>query len=207
MYDSGAVETRSFKEAAFNEYKNDVDFQYENELIQTPGLLDRFWAWLWNKYNQIISTEAGRTTMNIFFWALGIGGIAFFIYKVIKMNRLSLFASNQQTNMPYKVESEDIHAIQFDTAINEALQTGNYRLAIRLSYLQNLKMLADRELIDWRPNKTNTDYWKELSAIALRPAFRSITNIFEYAWYGSHTVEKEDFDTMKQEINQFKNQL
>jgi hypothetical protein len=207
LYDSAAVETRAFKEAPFSAYKNDTDFQYENEVLQTPSIWDRFWAWVWRKYGEIMSTEAGRFTMNTLFWVIGIGGVAFFVYKVIRMNRLSLFAADQRVATAYKVESEDIHAIQFDAAINEALQQGNYRLAIRLAYLQNLKLLADKELIDWRPNKTNTDYWRELTTTAQQASFKNITGVFEYAWYGSHDVAREDFETMKQELTQFKNQL
>ncbi|MBG9377971.1 DUF4129 domain-containing protein [Panacibacter sp. DH6] len=207
LYDSAAVATRTFKTESFDQYKTDTDFQYDRELVQTPSIIDRFWAWVWEKYEEIMSTEAGKTTMTILLWALGLGGLAFFIYKIVKMNRYALFTANERGHMPYKVESENIHAIQFDEAINEAVQQGNYRLAIRLSYLQNLKLLADRLLIDWRPNKTNTDYWKELDAVALRPAFRTITNIFEYAWYGSHSVTRDDFETMRTEIHQFKNQL
>jgi len=206
-YDSAAVEIRTFNDTTFQQYKNDADFQYENELVQTPSIWDRFWAWVWRKYDEIMSTEAGRVTMKFIFWLLGIGGLAFFVYKVARMNRLSLFAAEQQSLTAYKVESEDIHAIPFDTAINEALQQGNYRLAIRLSYLQNLKLLTDKELIDWRPNKTNTDYWREITSPSLQRSFKSVTNIFEYAWYGSHSVTRGDFETMKEELLQFKTQL
>jgi hypothetical protein len=199
-YDSGAVELRSFDNASFDKYKNDSDFQYEKELVQIPSLWDRFWIWVWKKYEEIMSTDAGRFTMNAIFWIIGVGGLVFFIFKVTRMNRLSLFAAGPQSITAYKVESEDIHAIPFDTAINEALMQGNYRLAIRLSYLQNLKMLADKEMIDWRPNKTNTDYWREITNASLQRSFKNVTNIFEYAWYGSHTVNREDFETMKEGI-------
>ncbi|QEC66244.1 DUF4129 domain-containing protein [Panacibacter ginsenosidivorans] len=207
VYDSAAVEVRTFNDTSFQEYKSDADFQYENEVVETPSLWDRFWACVWKKYDEIMSTEAGRATMKFIFWLLGIGGLAFFVYKVARMNRLSLFATEQQSLTAYKVESEDIHAIPFDTAINEALQQGNYRLAIRLSYLQNLKLLTDKELIDWHPNKTNTDYWLEIADTSLQRSFKSVTSIFEYAWYGSHSVTREDFETMKEELLQFKTQL
>ncbi|MEP6845039.1 MAG: DUF4129 domain-containing protein [Panacibacter sp.] len=207
VYDSSAVEARNFAQPSFDQYKSDPDFKYETEVVQTPSLWDRLWAWFWEKYADIMSTAAGRFTMKTIFCVVGIGGLAFFIYKITRMNRLSLFAANQQISTAYKVESEDIHAIPFDTAINEALMQGNYRLAVRLSYLQNLKLLADKELIDWRLNKTNTDYWREISTPALQQSFKSVTDIFEYAWYGSHTVDRQDYEMMKDELQQFKNQL
>jgi hypothetical protein len=71
IYDSTAVEVRTFNDTSFQQYNNDADFQYENELVQTPSLWDRFWAWVWRKYDEIMSTEAGRATMKIIFWLLG----------------------------------------------------------------------------------------------------------------------------------------
>src|SRR6266542_2156203 len=98
-------------------------------------------------------TDAGKTTMKIIYWLLGIAAVAFFIMKVMNMNRMNLFKATSQSNTAYTIEDENIYAISFDTAIQQALQEGNYRLAIRLLYLQNLKILADKNFIVWQPNK------------------------------------------------------
>jgi len=207
IYDSSATTLRNFSSASIEEYRKNKDFQYETKVVETPTLLDRFWAWFWRKYAEIMRTPAGRITMKILYWSLGIGAITFFIFKVVRMNRLAMFANDSSMSNAYKIDTEDIHTIAFDEAIDEALEKGNYRLAIRLLYLQNLKLLADRSMIVWQPNKTNTDYHRELSNENLQQAFKNATNIFEYAWYGSHTVLKDDYTVMKEELTKFKNRL
>src|SRR3954471_16941147 len=143
-YDSSVVQQRHFTASSIKTYTNDEDFQYEKEEVETPSAWDRFWQWFWDKYNETISTEAGRTTMQIIYWLLGIAAVTFFVLKVITMNRMTLFKSSLQGNIPYAIEDENIYMISFSEAIQQALQSGNYRLAIRLLYLQNLKTLADR---------------------------------------------------------------
>ena len=206
VYDSSLLQVRSFSDSSLQVYKNDRNFQYERQVIEKPSLWDRFWRWFWNLYDEIMSTKTGQVTIKIIYWILGLGAIAFFVYKIMRMNRLSLFTSSE-TATAYKIESENIHAIPFDAAINEALQNGNYRLAVRLLYLQSLKTLADKEVINWQSNKTNTDYWREISNPSLQYSFKLITGIFEYGWYGSHAVTKEDFSEMKEEILKFQNQV
>lgn len=206
-YDSSAVMQRSFSSASLDEYKKSKDFQYETKVVETPSLWDRFWNWFWGLVEDIMSTPEGQATLKVLYWVLGVGAIAFFIYKVIRMNRLAIFANESKSAGAYKIDSEDIHAIPFDLAISEALQQGNYRLAVRLLYLQHLKLLADRNMIAWQPNKTNTDYWRELTNETLQQIFKSATNIFEYAWYGSHTVSKDDYTVMKEALMKFQNRL
>jgi len=206
-YDSSEVRQRHFTESSIKAYVNDKDFEYEKEVVETPSAWDRFWQWFWNKYNDMISTEAGKTTMQIIYWLLGIAAVTFFVLKVIKMNRMNLFRASPPGNIPYKIEDENVYTISFNEAIQQALQNGNYRLAIRLLYLQNLKTLSDKNLIVWQPNKTDADYLREISKPRLKQAFKNITDIFEYAWYGNLVVTKDDFIGIQKEFAQFQNQL
>ena len=207
VYDSLAVQQRSFSKSSLDTYTKNRDFQYEKETIEQPSLWNRFWNWLWGLYDDLMSTEGGRATMKIFYWLLALGAVTFFIFKVRHMNRMALFEATATAGTAYSVEDENIHAISFESAIQQALQNGNYRLAIRYLYLQSLKILTDKNLIAWLPNKTNRDYLRELNATSFQQPFRDITNIFEYAWYGNLTVTEEDFAGMKEEFLKFQNQL
>jgi hypothetical protein len=206
-YDSSHVDIRNFSSSTADPYKKDIDFQYERQIVDTPSLWERFWQWFWNKYDDMVSTEAGRITMKVFYWVLGIGAVAFFVFKVTGMNRISLFASQSQQNPAYTIEDENIHDISFDTAIQQALQEGNYRLAIRLLYLQSLKILSDKNLIIWQLNKTNTDYFREISRAELKQQFKNVTHAFEYTWYGNLAIGKDEFTEMKEEFMNFQKQL
>jgi hypothetical protein len=205
-FDSSKIEPRNFSSSSLNIYKNDKDFRYEKETMQTETWWDRFWDWFWNKYDNIMSTESGRMTMKIIYWLLGFAAVAFFILRVSKMNRLNLFAASPHGKISFTIEEENIHAIPFDEAIQNALQNSNYRLAVRLLYLQNLKTLTDKNLIKWQANKTNKDYLLELNP-ALQQSFKYITNVFEYAWYGHLTITREDFAALKEDVSTFQKQL
>lgn len=207
VYDSSGVTPREFSNNSFDRYRDSKEFQYETKIVETPSLWERFWVWAWRKYTEIMSTPAGRATMKVLYWGIAIGAILFFVFKVTRMNRLAMFANDAKNSTGYKIESEDIHAIAFEAAIRDALQNGNYRLAVRLLYLQNLKLLSDRNMIAWQPNKTNTDYWREITNSQLQQSFKKVTGIFEYAWYGSHAVTKDDYTLMHDELIQFQNRL
>ena len=206
-YDSLAVQQRSFSKSSLDTYSKDRDFQYEKEIIEQPSLWDRFWMWVWGFYNDLMSTEGGRAAIKFFYWLLALGAITFFILKVRHMNRMALFDASSEGGTAYNIEDENIHAISFESAIQQALENGNYRLAIRYLYLQSLKILTDKNLIAWLPNKTNRDYLRELNTATIQQPFRVVTNIFEYAWYGNLTVTEEDFTGMKEEFLKFQNQL
>jgi hypothetical protein len=113
-YDSSAVTQLHFSDSAFNAYNSDKDFQYEAKVVETPSLWDRFWRWFWRLYAEIISSPAGRVTMNILYWALGIGAILFFVFKITRMNKLAMFSRESVSNIPYDINSDDINAIPFD---------------------------------------------------------------------------------------------
>jgi len=207
VYDTAAVTIRHLSSSSLDKYKNDKDFQYKTETTQAPSLWDRFWWWFWAKWAELMSTPAGRVSMNILLWVIGIGAVGFFIFKVVKMNRQSIFASDVKSQTQYSLEAEDIHAIPFEQAISEALAQGNYRLAIRLLYLRNLKTLSDKTIIAWQPNKTNAAYIREITNETLQQSFKELTRIFEYAWYGLNEIAKDDYELISEKFTQFQNQL
>lgn len=206
-YDSLAREPRSFSVGSLDSLKADRNYQYEAEPVETLSLWQRFWRWFWRKYDEIMSTESGRTTMNIIYVVLGLAIVGFFIYRVARMNRLALFATDIQNKNFYSIEEENIHDISFENGINDAVANGDYRLAIRLLYLQNLKLLSDKNLIEWLPGKTNADYKRELKDKALSEPFISTTSIFEAVWYGHKTISQVDYEELGSAFSNFKNQL
>ena len=102
---------------------------------------------------------------------------------------------------------EDIHEIDFDTSISGAIAIKDYRIAVRLYYLKTLKLLADKNLIDWKINKTNNNYIKELKEIRLKKPFEELTNLFEWVWYGEFPVEESFFEKTKNTFNSFQTAL
>jgi Domain of unknown function (DUF4129) len=104
-------------------------------------------------------------------------------------------------------EGEDIHNMRFETELEKAIRLGNYRLAVRIQYLDTLKKLSDRGLIRWMPNKTNWEYVHELAGAPYSSGFRQITTAFEYAWYGEFTIDEPVFRLMQEKMLDFQQKL
>ena len=87
--------------------------------------------------------------------------------------------------LPEVLTEEDLLLSNWEEKMRAAMAAGDYRLAIRYGYLLMLQQLQRRDLILYRQDKTNTDYYRELADTRenIRPGFRSLTRAYEYAWY------------------------
>ncbi|MEO0779887.1 MAG: DUF4129 domain-containing protein, partial [Bacteroidota bacterium] len=79
---------------------------------------------------------------------------------------------------------------------------GDYRLAARLYYLAIIKELSLHEAIQWKRDKTNRDYLRELVGHPLRDEFRALTLVFERIWYGDRALEEADFPLLQARFEQ-----
>ena len=119
-------------------------------------------------------------------------------------DKTKLFGGKGAKGLPYQIGDEDIHAISFENAIKEAIANENYRLAVRLVYLHSLKLLSDKDLVDWKPGKTNTTYLFELKDHPSFSSFNNLTQEFEFAWYGGEEVSKDHYEEIDAAFNEFK---
>lgn len=205
--DSGRIHERSISKQALQKIRGDQDFQYDRYREPPKSIWDKFWSWAWYKIDQLMSTRPGKITVWTFIILLAVSAIVFFILKVTEMNKVGLFARTSDSEIRYNISSDDINQISFDEAIERAISEGNFRLALRLLYLQSLKKLSDKGYIDWQINKTNSDYIFEVLNKPWHPLFKSLTRKFEYSWYGEMNIGKDDFENLQLQFQQFNNQL
>lgn len=204
VYDSSTVAVRPFDESS---YKKDQAFLYEELPMQTETWWDRMWRKFWKFINQLLSTKSGQ---RFFTWglpAIAVVVLAFFIYKFMGASKSGFFSKNGNATLAYNVDEENIHELDFKAAIDKAIASNNYRLAVRLLYLQTLKQLTDKGLIDWRINKTNATYVQELSGHQQQNEFMQLTNYFDRVWYGETTISYEQFADAQQSFIQFQQQI
>jgi hypothetical protein len=205
--DTSKIVVRSFDDKALQDLKKNKDFQYDRLIEPPKSIWERFWDWVWWQITQIMRTKQGRTTVWSALLLLGVAAIVFFVVKVMGMNKGGLFARSSRSDLPYTATGEDINSISFDEAINNAIANRNFRLAIRLLYLQSLKHLSEKGYIDWQINKTNNDYITEVLGKPWQSLFKKLTYNFEYSWYGEMNVAEEDFKNLQAQFQQFNNQL
>ncbi len=102
---------------------------------------------------------------------------------------------NRQGNLTIDLEEiEDrLEEVILEDFIQEAIRKENYALAIRLYYLEALKVLSQQKQISWKKDKTNRDYLFEMRNSKRYPAFQEITRLFERVWYGNRSIDAPTF--------------
>lgn len=92
---------------------------------------------------------------------------------------------------------ENLHQANLDDFIRRAIEQGNYALAVRLYYLAILKELSLQARIEWKRDKTNRDYLREMRSSTVFNDFSDVTTIFERIWYGNIELSQPDFELIE----------
>ncbi|MBK6946885.1 MAG: DUF4129 domain-containing protein [Haliscomenobacter sp.] len=114
--------------------------------------------------------------------------------KKIRESRLSFTANDLETPLP---ESE------LDRYLAEAIRSGDYALAIRIYYLQALQQLQYASLIQWKKDKTNREYLRDLRGTPYAADFSRLTLIFEKVRYGEYAPERGEFAFLERDFKSF----
>ncbi|OJJ14728.1 hypothetical protein BKI52_41565 [marine bacterium AO1-C] len=194
-WDFSKVKHRRFDQTKIEEYKKDKRFQYQQTpRPKQPSLWFRFTEWLWRNIADPLNNPRKHPVRSTIYYLI-IAGIL--IYAILKLINADLSFSGRrkaQSQVTFAEVEENIHEMDFDQLITEAKAKQNYRRAVRLLYLQNLKKLTDKGLIHWQIDKTNHDYERELAQTSLHQSFQTITLRFEYACYGDFHIDREIYD-------------
>lgn len=201
-----------------NDFKNNRDFDY-TEYQQEENWWTTFKRWLAYKWNALMSKIFGNVNSK-FLAALGIvlkyvlilGLIGFAIWLYVKLNPGTAFFKAKTPPEVLLSEDEKIISEQdIPKLIKEALDQGNYRLAIRYRFLLILRNLKERELIDYQFQKTNKEYSREIEDPEIARQFARLARLYDFTWYGDFEVNalqygkaEKDFEVITQNINNLK---
>lgn len=195
--DSTKPELREIRGAALDTYRQDEDFRYRT-VQKELSLWDRFWLWFWRKVNAFFGRKGVQKGTEFFIYGAAILLILFAIYKFAGMDRRKLFRSSGKNSIDFTEAVEDIHAMDLPQAIRQAEEEGSYHLALRLQYLNSLRILSDRQLIRYAINKTNHDYALELAGTPYAKSFARVTLLYEFGWYGEFEVTKDMYEKIRE---------
>ena len=181
-------------------YLSDADFNY-NHNEGSKSFLDR----LFEKIGLLLNKLFGAGTINKYsdltefaFFILCLLVVLAAIYLVVRI----LMKHKGVWFFKKKIESIviDIHnteqliqSADFEQLISEIEMQGDTRQGIRLYYLWLLKDLKENELINWLPEKTNSDYLFELKEEKLKKKFSYLSYLYNYIWYGEFSIGDEDY--------------
>ena len=200
---------RSFDKEKLEKTKADPNFKYDlTTKKEEPSLIDKILYKIISFLLRVLMNPTGSAE-SILFYVICAILIIVLIYVIVKMNIAGIFSRGSAQNregLDFSELTEDINTIDFDKMINEAVNSGMYRRAVRLYYLKSLKQLSDKSYIAWEINKTNRDYMYELKNPLLRNGFEGITYVYEYVWYGNSEIDSEKFSRVRTTFHEFHNQ-
>ena len=192
--DSANIEARNFNGTTLDKLKSDESLHYKEAPTIAESLWDRALLLIKQFFDSLFTGAVTTNWGRVFSYILGLVLIIVLIMMILRVNAFKVFYSGQgASTIPYHALHENIHEMDFDKLIQEAIAEGDYRKGIRLLFLHSLKMLADKNFIHWEQGKTNHDYLSELTVANLKDGFNELNYYFEYAWYGNFKVNHELF--------------
>ncbi len=139
----------------------------------------------------------GSVWLRYIFFGIAIAGLVFVLWKIVsaQMRLKNPTIKKQVQTLEEAVEA--IHESDLERFLREALEVGNYKLAIRVYYLMAIKTLSEKDLIKWKKDKTNSAYVREMRTSTHFDAFREITTKFERVWFGENDLSKRGFELLQ----------
>jgi hypothetical protein len=136
--------------------------------------------------------------------------IALLIFIITRLLRIK--GNRKVENTPVKF-SEELAAEElipdapYEKYLAEAIADGNYRIAVRFSYLITLRDLSGRRLITIAKDKTNYEYLLELIKNPVLGLFREVTYVFEKTWYGEMEITDGEFQSFENKFADLRQQI
>ena len=203
--DSSDLDVTYFKQN-FKENYSDSDFNYS--INDTGGInlmqrvLRKFFNWLGDVFGFDIDFIDYETLEYIVYGLLGVIVLYLLIKFLLENPVSSVFKTENKDIEGFSYVEENIEQINFENLISKALKEKNYRLATRYLYLKSLKSLANKQIIEWHYEKTNSDYLNEIKDSQLKTLFKRVSYIYDYVWYGEFPIDEESFNKNKADFNQ-----
>lgn len=191
--DSSNIKVTYFKDSIKERYKGD-DFNYS--INDTGGInliqrvLQKFFGWLNDIFGVDIDFINYQTLEYIVYGFLSVATLYLLIKFLMQAPINSVFKNESQDIDGFNYVEENLKDVNFETLIEDALHEKNYRLATRYSYLKSLKLLTNKEIIEWHYDKTNGEYLNEIKDENSKMVFKRISYIYDYIWYGEFPIDE-----------------
>ncbi|MCE4563006.1 DUF4129 domain-containing protein [Maribellus sp. CM-23] len=184
-------EERNFDKTRLEEYKNDKDFQYENDVYRSNTLWNKVRYYFYKLLKFLFGKEGAGPVIRYMFLV----AIVLFVVLQLSGTKLKWFLGKENKNRLgiVSIPDEDISGIDLAELAEKALSEGALRLCVRYHYLQLLKILDEKAYITWHRDKTNRDYLAEITQPEIRRQFQQQTLVFDYVWYGDFQLTEEQF--------------
>lgn len=199
--DKSEVKKRSIKKEEVEKIRKEDAFWYINKTFQKKEIPQPTESFL-SKLNR-------QKWFQILLWLLVVGGFIVILFWFLSSSQIYLFSKRQRAAEAEKEEfiTVSIFDIDYETEIHKAISQKNYRLGIRLLYLQVLKNLSEKGLIQYKQEKTNREYLNQVYQTRYYNEFFKLTRYFEYVWYGKQEVTEGRWQSIQNDFINFRQLL
>ncbi|MBC7555171.1 MAG: DUF4129 domain-containing protein [Taibaiella sp.] len=175
--------------ASWKRLTADTVFNYKNELepvatvnksASQGGGLERFFL----RLLQLFSHGLG----SFIFWSAVVGVVVFVVYKVVQNRGNLAFAWKRRNRGVLPAEEEELTGTDWAALMQQAMAADDFALVVRYGYMRLLQLLQERRLIQYRQDKTNVDYLRELESTPFKQQFSQLSRQYEYVYYGKYPV-------------------
>lgn len=135
---------------------------------------------------------------------------AVLIYVLYRLYGQSMFefSSSRKAKQLLNITEEELDERFLELDLTKMLKIAesqkNWKMAIRLRFLQVLKVLVDTESILWHPDLTNRQISYKLQLGAQRTEFNELVHIYELAWYSNAEVNEIYYIRVKEKFTLYK---
>lgn len=202
IIDSSNVQAREPDKTLQRDVYTSPDYVYDRRVKEEgSNWFTDFLKWLAEQFrfnSTPVDVPEGTGKMGqVFVLILAVVLLVLLVLLLTKTNIRSVFRKKKIKEDADTGDSEitdvNIHGVDFKTRITEAVRIGDYRTAVRLHFLSILKQLSDKEKINWRIDKTNHDYYLELSGSEYQQEFFETAFMYEYVWYGDFKITEGEY--------------
>jgi hypothetical protein len=191
---------RAVPDTIMNILLADKDLQYEKKKPQAR----REPSWIEQLFTGIVALVT-LFPVAIICIVVSCMGLLLFLY--LKQNGYLLKKTKEDNDKTAQLTDEALEADTYHQLIEQAISSGGFRAAVRLLYLQTLRVLVDKGVVTYSREKTNAAYLRSLVSTPWYKTFATLTLDYEYIWYGETPVNGEQFNVIHRQFRQFMNEL
>jgi len=125
------------------------------------------------------------------------------VYVIFSNVQIQKKIKSVDISIDHDIENQHIEEIDVESEYDLALKNGDYRLALRFQFIKALQKLSSAKKIDWKAEKTNRDYARELRGTDYFFGFQSLSSTFEWVWYGDRPINEQEFNRFNEKFNEF----
>lgn len=173
------------------------EFNYDVKTGESSNLLWRFIQWLLELLQKLFGAfgiDIPPSTLVFLEYTIYVlmGALVIFLLVRVFVNEKfsAIFSKKAKSIVDIDLAEHHIESIDLDALMNDALKDKDYRLAVRYQFLKILKLLSQKNLIEWHFEKTNVDYEREIQQSNLQQEFKNASYLYENIWYGEQPIDE-----------------